>query len=120
MAKASQINDVINTTQSIKASGKSEAQIQKEMLKNMRTASLGPKKKFKCSSVYAPLYPEGFISSYQLRPIYLVFDNSVVEMPEKVIEFVERKIQAKADKEAERLNRFKTKKQVKLDSVEVE
>lgn len=120
MAKISQINDVVNTTTSVKNNGKSEAQIQKAMLNTMQNTSLGPKKKFKCSSIYAAYYPDGFISTYQLRPIYLVFDNSVVELPEKIVEFVEQKIQNKADREAEKAYRFKTKKQEKLDSIEVE
>lgn len=120
MAGTSQINDVINTTKSVKNSGKSEAQIKKAMLSTMQDTSLGPKKKFKCSSIYSAYYPEGFISTYQLRPIYLVFDNRVVEMPEKIVEFVLNKIQNKADKDAEKLNRFKAKKQEKIDSIEVE
>lgn len=101
-----QINDVINTMDSIKKSGKPDNQLQAEQLKKAQKISDGPRKKFKCSSYFAPLYPDGFVSTYQGIIITLVFDNSTVELPEAICNYVMRTIQKKADKEADRLNRY--------------
>lgn len=106
--KESQINDVINTTESIKKAGKSDNQLQSEQLKRARGIAGCPTKKFKCSSIYAALYPDGFVSSYQTIPIYLVFDNRTIELPEPVYNYVTRKLQKKADDEADKLNRYRT------------
>ena len=102
----SQINDVINTTASIKKSGKTDNQLQAEQLRKAQNISKGPTKNFKCSSIYAPLYPDGFVSTYQGVIINLIFDNRTVELPESVCNYVMRTIQRKADKEADRLNRY--------------
>lgn len=120
MAKTSQINDVINTTESIKNNSKTDAQLQKEQFNRAKGISLGPRKKFKCSSIYHALYPQGFVTTYQGITIGLVFDNRVVELPETIINYVENKINKKADKEALKLTNFQTKKQEKLGSYEVE
>lgn len=120
MAKVSQINDVINTTTSVKNNGKSDAQLKKEQFKRAKAISLGPRKKFKCSSIYAAYYPDGFISTYQGIPITLVFDNRIIELPETIIKYVEDKISKKADVEAEKLNNFVVKKQEKIGSIDVE
>lgn len=117
--KSSQINDIINTTKSIKNSEKTDNQLQSEQLKNATNLSKSPRKPFKCSSVYAPLYPDGFVSTYQGIIINLIFDNSTIELPEPIFNYVEKKIQEKADKEAEKLNRFTTKKQDKIGEYEV-
>ena len=101
-----QINDVVNTLDSIKKSGKPDNQLQAEQLRKAQKISDGPRKKFKCSSYFAPLYPDGFISTYQGIIINLIFDNSTVELPEAICKYVERTIQRKADKEADRLNRY--------------
>ena len=69
---------------------------------------------FKCSSIYATLYPDGFISTYQGILINLIFDNREVELPAVVIKYIEDKIQKKADAEAAKLHRFETKKQENL------
>ena len=104
---------VINTTESINQV-KADTQLQAENFKKAQGISKGPRKKFKCSSIYATLYPDGFISTYQGIVIQLVFDNREVELPEVIIKYVEEKIQKKADAEAARLHRFETKKQEKL------
>jgi hypothetical protein len=104
---------IINTTKSIKET-KADAQLQAENFKKAQGISNGPRKKFKCSSIYAPLYPDGFVSTYQGIAINLIFDNTEVELPEVVIKYVEDKIQRKADAEAAKLNRFVTKKQENL------
>lgn len=107
-------NDTItkntNTLESIKKPATDE-QLQREELKKATSIVKSPRKKFKASSVYAALYPDGLITTYQGITINLVFDNTVWEFPEEIIEYLEDKIQKKADKEAEKLNRFNTKKQ---------
>lgn len=102
--------NIVNTTTSIKKPTTDE-QLQKEEFKKALSIVGGNKKKFKCSSVYAPLYPDGFTTTYQGVVINLIFDNRIVEMSEAIVDFVEDKIQKKADKEAEKLNQFKIKKQ---------
>ena len=102
----SKINDVINTTEKKKKSGKTDNQLQAEQLRKAQNISKGPTKKFKCSSIYAPLYPDGFVSTYQGVIINLIFDNRTVELPESICNYVMRTIQRKADKEADRLNRY--------------
>ena len=99
------INDIINTTESIKES-KIDTQAQTEQLKKTIKS---PTVKFKCSSIYAALYPEGLLTTYQGTVIHLPFDNRVVELSEPVAKFVEEKIQRKADKEADKLARYTTK-----------
>jgi hypothetical protein len=101
------INEVVNTTETIfKKSNKSDAELDKERLSEGRKISKNNRKKFTCSKVYAPLYPDGFISTYQGIVIELYFDGSTVELPEPVIEYVKQKIEEKAEKTADRLNRF--------------
>ena len=104
---------VLNTTDSVKEV-KADTQLQAENFKKAQGISKGPRNKFKCSSIYAPLYPDGFISTYQGIAINLIFDNRVVELPEVVIKYIEDKIQKKADIEATKLNRFVTKEQHNL------
>ena len=113
------INDILNTTQSIKEN-KTDNQLQSEQLKKAKGISKCPRKKFKCSSVYAALYPDGYTTTYQGVIISLVFDNSTVELPEPIVKYVEDRLQRKADKEADKLNRFKTKKQYKLGDYQAE
>ena len=110
---------VVNTTESIKEK-KTDAQLQSESFKKAKGISASKRKPFKCSSIYASLYPDGFVSTYQGIVIELYFDNSVVELPEVVINYIEKKLQEKADKEAEKLNRFKMKKQEKIGEYEAE
>lgn len=104
------IAENVNTTASIRKPATDE-QLQKEEFKKASSIVGGTKKKFKCSSVYAPLYPDGFTTTYQGIVINLIFDNRVVEMSEAIVDFVEDKIQKKADKEAAKLNQFQVKKQ---------
>lgn len=104
---------VINTTDSIKEQ-KVDTKLQAENFKKAQGISKGPRKKFKCSSIYATLYPDGFISTYQGILINLIFDNREVELPAVVIKYIEDKIQKKADAEAAKLHRFETKKQENL------
>lgn len=118
--KDSQINDVINTTKSIKQGGKPDTQLQSEQLKRARGIVNCPMKKFKCASVYASIYPDGYTTTYQGIVINLIFDNRVVELPEPIYYFVMNKLQRKADREADKLNRFKTKKQEKIGEYQAE
>lgn len=118
--ETSQINDVINTTKSIRQSGKPDTQLQSEQLKRARGIANCPMKKFKCSSVYAALYPDGYTTTYQGIIINLIFDNRVVELPEPIYYFVVNRLQKKADKEADKLNRFVTKKQEKIGEYQAE
>lgn len=110
---------VINTTKSIKER-KTDATLQSEQFKKAQGISKGPRKKFKCSSIYAPLYPNGFLSTYQGIVIELYFDNSEVELPEVIIDYIESKMQEKADREAYKLNRFNSKKQDKIGEYQAE
>lgn len=109
------IERVLNTTESVKAV-KADTQIQAENLKKAKGISKGPRKKFKCSSVYAPLFPDGLITTYQGLIINLLFDNREVELPEVVINYIQDKIQHKADTEAKKLNQYIVKKQENLGS----
>lgn len=118
--KDSQINDVINTTKSIKQGGKTDTQLQSEQLKRARGIANCPMKKFKCASVYASIYPDGYTTTYQGLVVNLIFDNRVVELPEPIYYFVMNKLQRKADREADKLNRFKTKKQEKIGEYQAE
>ena len=93
---------------------KVDTKLQAENFKKAQGISKGPRKKFKCSSIYATLYPDGFISTYQGILINLIFDNREVELPAVVIKYIEDKIQKKADAEAAKLHRFETKKQENL------
>lgn len=110
---------VINTTKSIKEV-KTDDKLQSEQLKKAQGISKSPRKQFKCSSIYAGFYPNGFITTYQGIIVELIFDNRVVELPEVIIDFIERKIQDKADKVAYKNDRFKTKKQDKLGEFQAE
>ena len=109
------IERVLNTTESVKVQ-KTDTQIQAENLKKAKGISNGPRKKFKCSSVYAPLFPDGLITTYQGLIINLPFDNREVELPEVAIKYIQEKIQHKADTEAKKLNQYNLKKQTNLGS----
>lgn len=113
MTKITDKNEVINTSESVKEI-KADQQLQAENFKKAQSISKSPRKKFKCSSIYATLYPDGFISTYQGIIIQINFDNSEIELPEPIIKYVEDKIQRKADTEAAKLNRFEVKKQEKI------
>lgn len=116
----SQINTVVNTSKSIKSNIKDDKELQKEQMKQAQKIVKSPRKKFKCSSVYAAMFPNGYTTTYQGVIINLIFDNRVLEFPEPIIDFIEAKLQHKADKEAAKYNRFKMKKQEKLGEYEVE
>lgn len=115
MTKVEDTERVLNTTESVKAT-KADAQLQAENLKKAKGISKGPRKKFKCSSVFATLYPDGLITTYQGIIVNLIFDNREVELPEVVVNYIEDKIQHKADTEARKLNQYKLKKQENLGS----
>lgn len=100
----------VNTLDSIKKPATDE-QLQREELKKASSLVKAPRKKFKASSVYASIYPDGLTTTYQGITINLIFDNTVWEFPECIVDFLEEKIQRKADKEAQKLNQFNTKKQ---------
>lgn len=101
------VNTVINTMDSIfKPSNASDAQLDSARLKENKEMVKKNRGKFVCSKVYAPLYPDGFRSTYQGIIIELVFDGRTVELPESCIKYVNAKIAEKAEKTADRLNRF--------------
>ena len=104
---------VINTMDSVNKA-KADTQLQAENFKKAQSISKGPRKKFKCSSIYATLYPDGLITTYQGIIIQLIFDNREVELPEVIINYIQDKIQKKADVEAAKLHRFETRKQENL------
>ena len=104
---------VINTMDSVNKA-KADTQLQAENFKKAQSISKGPRKKFKCSSIYATLYPDGLITTYQGIIIQLIFDNREVELPEVAINYIQDKIQKKADVEAAKLHRFETRKQENL------
>jgi hypothetical protein len=108
--KESVKEDIINTLGSIKEPAIDKKLQQKELNKALKITK-GKKVKFECSSVYATLYPEGFVSTFQGVIINLIFDNRTVELSEAVANYVKAKIKEKADKEAAKLNQFKVKKQ---------
>lgn len=100
------ISNNLNTTASIASEGrKSDMQLAVDNFKNMQSISKEKRVTFDCSYAYAALYPQGFSSTYQGIPVYLVFDGRKVELPEGVAKFVKRRIEAKAKAEAERHRR---------------
>lgn len=115
MTKLENSERVVNTMESIK-NNKSDVQLQAEAFKKAKGISDGPREKFKCSSIYATLYPEGLVSTYQGIIIDLKFDNSEVELPKVVIDYIKDKIQKKADIEAAKLQQYTAKKQENLGS----
>lgn len=109
----STITSNINTLASINKPATDE-KLQREELKKATSLVKSPRRKFKASSVYASLYPDGLITTYQGIVINLVFDNTVWEFPECIVDYLEDKIQKKADREAAKLNQFNAKKQEKI------
>ncbi len=100
------ISKNLNTTASIASEGrKSDMQLSVDNLKNMQSISKEKRVTFECSYAYAALYPQGFVTTYQGIPVYLVFDGRKVELPEAIAKFVKRKIEAKAKAEAEKRRR---------------
>ena len=100
------ISNNLNTTASIASEGrKSDMQLTVDNFKNMQSISKEKRVTFDCSYAYAALYPQGFSTTYQGIPVYLVFDGRKVELPEGVEKFVRRRIEAKAKAEAERHRR---------------
>lgn len=100
------ISNNLNTTASIASEGrKSDMQLAVDNFKNMQSISKEKRVTFDCSYAYAALYPQGFRTTYQGIPVYLVFDGRKVELPEGVAKFVKRRIEAKAKAEAEKHRR---------------
>lgn len=100
------ISNNLNTTASIAKEGrKSDMQLSVDNLKNMQSISKEKRVTFTCDYAYAALYPQGFVTTYQGIPVYLVFDGRKVELPEAIAKFVKRKIEAKAKAEAEKRRR---------------
>ena len=100
------ISNNLNTTASIASEGrKSDMQLTVDNFKNMQSISKEKRVTFDCSYAYAALYPQGFSTTYQGIPVYLVFDGRKVELPEGVAKFVKRRIEAKAKAEAEKHRR---------------
>ena len=86
-----------NTTKSIfKDSKISEAELSEKYIKESKKLVNTKRVPFKCDIKYAPLYPNGFESSCQGIPIYLIFDGRTVELPEFMIKFFEDKANKKA------------------------
>lgn len=101
-------DNVINTMDSINKPA-SDAKLQKDALDKAKSIAKAPRKEFKCSSIYASLYPEGMVTTYQGVIINLIFDNRVLNLPEPVIEYIEERIQRKADREAKKQYQFDNK-----------
>lgn len=104
------ITENINTLESINKPATDE-KLQREEMKKASSIVKGKRKKFKASTAFASLYPDGLTTSYQGIPINILFNNTVWEFPEAIVDYLEDKIQKKADKEAEKLHQFNTKKQ---------
>lgn len=105
-------NDVINTSSSIfKKSNKTDLQLKNEAYATMVGIAKSKKVKFECKKVYAPLFPDGLITTYQLIPITLYFNGETVELPEAIVKYVEKIIDNKAEKMATRLAKFENPKQ---------
>ena len=98
-----------NTLDSINKKPVTDEQLQREVTKNASAIVKGPRKKFKASTAYASLYPDGLTTTYQGVVINLIFDNTVWDFPECIADYLEDKIQKKADLEAAKLNQFNTK-----------
>jgi hypothetical protein len=78
---------------------------------NKKSIVKSKRKKFKASTAFASLYPDGLTTSYQGVPINILFNNTVWDFPECITDYLEDKVQKKADKEAEKLHQFNTKTQ---------
>ena len=100
------ISKNLNTTASIaNDSKKADMQLSVDSMKTMQKVSKSKRVLFECSYAYAALYPNGYVTTYQGIPVYLVFDGRKVELPEAIAKFVKRKIDAKAKAEAEKHRR---------------
>lgn len=108
------INTKINNLETVKEQ-KTDVQLQSEQFKAAKNISQGKRSKFKCSTMYAPLYPNGFLSTYQGLIINLIFDNREVELPDVIIDYIKDKIQQKADKEAIKTYRFENQVTDKIE-----
>lgn len=108
----------VNTLDSIKQPA-TDVQLQNEEFKKASSIAKGPRKKFKASTAYAGLYPDGLTTTFQGITINIIFDNTVWNFPECITDFLEEKIQRKADKEAEKLNRFNRKQMDLIDEIVV-
>ena len=105
-ASKATISDSVNTTASIANSGRvSDMKLANDNLKNMQKISKSKRVKFTCDYAYAALYPNGFVTTYQGMPVYLIFDGRTVELPEAIAKFVKSKIETKAKSEAEKRRR---------------
>ena len=105
-------NTKVNTTETIfKDSKNSDAELAAKAMKDNKTITSGDKVKFKCSPVYAALYPNGFESTFQGIHIYLIFDGRTVELSKPVADFVQMKLEKKALAEVNKKARNQTKKQ---------
>lgn len=115
MAKELVKNDVINTTDSIfKQSNKSEAELKKIAFGTALEISKGKRVKFQCKKALAPLYPDGLMTTYQGISVTIFFNGDTIELPEAVAAYVNKKIDLKAEKVADRLDKFNSKKQSKI------
>lgn len=105
-------NSRVNTTETIfKDSKKTDAELAAKALKDNKAISKEGKVEFKCSPVYAALYPHGFESTFQGRHVYLIFDGRTVELTKPVADFVQMKLEKKALAEVNKRVRNQTKKQ---------
>lgn len=105
-------NSKINTTETIfKDSKKTDAELAAKALKDHEAISKSGKVKFKCSPVYAALYPNGFESTFQGRHVGLIFDGRTLELSKPVADFVKMKLEKKALAEVNKKVRNQTKKQ---------
>ena len=86
-----------NTTKSVfKDSKASDAELSAKAMQENKVLASKKRVPFKCEVAYNALYPNGFESSCQGIPIYLIFDGRTVELPEFMIKFFEDKANKKA------------------------
>jgi hypothetical protein len=102
----------VNTTGDIfKDSKAKDADLSAKAMATNKALVKHKRVKFKCSAVYAALYPNGFESTCQGIHIYLIFDGREVTLPEFIAKYVQNKIEKKAMAMLDKKTRNATKKQ---------
>ena len=110
--KEDSININVNTTNDIfKDSKAKDADLATKAMNENKALVKHNRVKFKCSAVYAALYPNGFESTCQGIHIYLIFDGREVMLPEFIAKYVQNKIEKKAEAMLDKKTRNATKKQ---------
>lgn len=103
---AKEIDSNVNTTTSVfKDTKKTDAELSVKQLNESKRLVKNKRVKFECDVALNALYPNGFVTTFQGIPVYLIFDGRTVELPEAIVNFVKEKIKAKAASEAEKRKR---------------